>query len=61
MLTNFTVVIIPQYVCIPNHQVVHIKLIQTYISIISQKSWGVGRNVSLIGAEAMRCGVVSQG
>ena len=34
MLTNLIVVIILQYICISDHHVVHLKLIQYHMSII---------------------------
>ena len=38
VLTNLIVVIILQYIIIPNHHIVHLKLIHCYMSIISQYS-----------------------
>ena len=38
MLTRFVVVIILQYIHISNHYVVHLKLIQRYMSIVSHKT-----------------------
>lgn len=40
MLTNFIVVIILQYIHMPNHHVIYLKLTQLYISLISQVIWG---------------------
>ena len=39
VLTNLTVVIILQHMCISNHYIVHLKRTQYYMSIISQESW----------------------
>ena len=42
MLTKLTVVIIWQYIHLPNHYVVHLGLIQCYLSLISQENGGEG-------------------
>ena len=36
VLTNLSVVIISQYIHIPNHHVIHLELTQCYMSLISQ-------------------------
>ena len=45
--THAMVIIILQYISVSNQQVVHLKLTQYYMSIISQKSWGKKINISL--------------
>ena len=39
VLTNLIVVTVLQSICISNHHIVHPKLTQCYMSIISQQSW----------------------
>lgn len=44
ILTNLIVIIILQYVCVSSYHVVHFKLTQYYISIISQLARTKGRS-----------------
>lgn len=45
MLTKLTVVVISQYIPIPNHYVVHLKLIQCYMSM-KKKCWICSTNLN---------------
>ena len=42
VIANPIVIVILQYVCIPNHDIVYLKVTQNYMSVISQESWKRG-------------------
>ena len=41
MFTNFTAVIISQYIYVTDHHSAHLKITPSYISTISQKNQGI--------------------
>lgn len=44
VLANLIVIIIPQYIHVLNHHIVHLRLRQSYMSIKYQYSWGKLQN-----------------